>query len=410
MLRKHIAHLLAPNNVDGGGQPAPQAMPDTIGSWMKGLDEPALSDAPPADPPDDTKGKEPKDDASKTNPDVRVDAALGDGKTPPAKPADKPAVKPEEDKLPRTAQEWAKFKQARKEREEALTKEKEELAGKIKELQASFASTATITPEQQKELERLKGEVEEYSKRLQIVDVQSHPKFQAYFQKKTDEQLALAKSIVGADRAEEVSKLLMMPEGEYKTVKIEQLLADLSTLQQSRLGSVLNALDVVNREKETEITHAKENYQKMQEEQKAAGLQRRQAAEKLFGDTVAAMQDAKAGMAAFQKREGDEKWNAGVDERITRAKELIWGKDVSPDRVMKAALHAAAMPAILESHQRLHDENQKLQAQVAELQAAKPGLEGGTPPKNSEGMQRMEVRRGMSPQEVTAAWAKSLPD
>ena len=270
-----------------------------------------------------------------------------------------------------------------------------------------------MPPDIKAEVDRLKKENEEYSARLAVVDVVSHPKFQAYFKGKVDEQIELAKEIVGNEKAETVAKVLLAPDSDYKNLQIEEIVNELTPLQQMRFGPILNSLKMIEREKASEIAKANESKTKLAAESATKTEKVLAENKRIFADVVKSMQDPKNGMAVYQMRDGDEKWNAGVKSRIAQVEKILFGApDIKPQDVVKHAMNAAAFPVLLDSYrsdlEAKDGEITKLKAQVAELTAAQPTKggtssgEGGSEPTAARSL------RGMTPQEAAAAWMKNL--
>lgn len=407
-----------------------QGAPDISFEGSRDAKPPAAAPAPP--PKKEEEEAEPAPEpaaAPKPAPEAKA----------PAKAPEKPAAAPEkaketteeEEKWPRSAQDWEKFKRKRAERESALRKEISEREAKIADFQtklkeAEEAKAAAAAkepegppPELQKEIERLKKENEEYSKVIAVTEVTSHPKFKAYFERKVNEQLDIAKEIVGGEKAEEVAKLLTSPPSEFRTAKIEEIFNDLAPLQQIQFGPVLNALRLIDREREDAIAKAKEDQTKIAgeraEKQKAA----RTAGQKVFADVVKTMQDPKEGSPVYQFRktadgQEDTDWNNGVKERIKLAESLLFGDGkMTQQELVRHTMNAAAFPTLLKAYQADVAEKdgqiEKLQAQVKALSAAQPvtGKSTEAAP-GSDNSQPPSPKRNMNPFEISAQWAKSM--
>lgn len=348
-----------------------------------------MTDAPP-EPPKDTNG---------TPPEPKPDMGTTD------KVAE-PAGEPGEEKWPRTATEWKKFKEARKERETQLTGELDLTRKQIKEMEAKLASASnSVDP---KELDVLKKERDELSERLRLTAVERHPDFQRHFDSKINAQLELAKRIVGPEKADAAIRLLKSEDGAWKDQQIEELVADLPPLKQSQIGGVLNALAEINTNKAGVLSNAKEHYDKLMGEQKAQEKQRVATFQKAFSDALTKAQDPKDGIVVFQKREGDEAWNQGVEQRIKAATELLSGQP-NPGQIVEAALNAVSFSAVLEHAKAIHTENQTLRAQIAELSKASPKIEGKQPEAGNDGeTKKIQFNSSMNPMEASREFFKAL--
>lgn len=423
-----------------------EQQPTGLADWMKSIGtieevfEPPAAPAAAATPPP----KEEKPDAGKTNDGQAGNSPPANDKTPTpaaapapdagpkpadavppasAKPAEGQTPKPEEgeEQWPRTNPDWEKFKAKRKEREEALKKDITTREATIAELQAAKKAledqiSSAATKDKDPAFERLKEENQALTERIMALDVTQDPRFTAYFENKTNAQFELAKRVVGADKADELVKALKMPDTEdlreIKEATIEEIMGNLSPIQQSRIGAVLNNLEGIRSERESEIAKARDFKDKAKAKEEEARASFAKVQEKAFTDVLSKLQDEKSGSFFYREKAGDTEWNKGVKQRIDIAKALFSGKGVRPEDVVNAAFTAVAYPSLLASYKedmKLKDsEISKLQEQVKSLSAAQPnkgtsgeGANGAEPP-------GLTLKPGMSPSEATAAFAKSI--
>lgn len=337
----------------------------------------------------------------------------------PEPPKPDPAAPPVEgkddpEKWPRNAKDWDAFKAKRKEREDALTKERDGIKAELESSRKEFDALKKQGPSP--ELEALKKERDELSDRLRIADVENHPKFKTYFDNKTNAQVDLAKRLVGTDRAARMEELLKMPDGAYKDQQLEEFVSDLSAVKQSQIGSVLTNLENIRQEKEREIGHARENRDRISAEakltQENSAKERVATLNKAFEDGVNRVTDKTNGLFMYQKRDGDDEgskvWNAGVDERVAKAKSVMFGQN-PPEFIVNTILSSVATPALLQEITSNRKEIESLQAQVKSLSAAGPKVPsgGGTKPADSA-IPPAGAKPGSSPSEAIRGWAGDM--
>lgn len=326
---------------------------------------------------------------------------------------------PGEEKWPRTSADWDKFKKVRKEREESLRKEIQTREERIKELTTKYQEVEKKANEVKSvdpEVDRLKKINDELTNRIMVLDVTQDPRFQTYFENKTQAQIQLAKNIVGAEKADAIAKALQLPNtpeyNDLKNTQIEELIADLSPLQQGRISSVLNILDEIGLERQAEIAKAGQHKGTIAEKNKETQAKAIAARDKMLSDAIMKVQDEKEGMAIFQMRDGDEQWNGGVAERIATARKLLTGDGAKPAEIVQAAFHAAAFPAVLEAYkadmQSRDEQIEKLEAQVKAMSAAQPKKGGSPTPAPGEEPQGVPVKIGMSPHDAAQNFVRSL--
>jgi hypothetical protein len=354
----------------------------------------AEADTKPTPTPDaPTKDVSPASSAA-AQPDI-ADPAIKDGK-----PAE-----PDADKWPRKADDWKQFREARdrgfKERDEKIST----LSKQIEELNTRTAEATTG-----KELESLRKERDELSDKIAMLNVVEHPKFKAYYDGKRQEQIAVAKSVLG-DKAVEFEQLMAMPDGVFKDQQLEAMVADLGPISQGRVGAILNNITTLEAEKQSQIANWKQNRDAMQieeEKQKQATLAKQQeTTRQLTAEFDAAMlkvQDKTEGLAAFQKR-GDPEWDAAVDNRIEYAKVLFSGK-VDKAGAFQAILNAASFDGVASQALALQQEVVRLNGVIKSMQAANPTINPG----GSSGAvsSEDELKPGMRPDALTGAFFKNL--
>ncbi len=142
----------------------------------------------------------------------------------------------------------------------------------------------------------------------------------------------LAKDAVGKDKAAQVEKLLLMPDGEARNDALEAIAAELSPLKQGQLANALTEWRKAEAEKTAELARAGESWEKLQSDEKARGetsqkqnIQKRQA----VADT--ALKIAK-GFDAFKTIEGDDAHNAEIAGNEAFVKSFFLGK--VPDNIL----------------------------------------------------------------------------
>lgn len=384
---------------------------DAIQGWIGGLGN-LVEEPPKEERKDDGQSLEPK--GTETAPVAGADGKQPDAPVKPepsVTPAEKPAATKPTDtdaltdptKWPRSAQQWKEYKeQFRREKEELqsqVTKASDELTALRKKLEEPRAPDPS--------LDLLKKERDELSERLRISAIERHPKFEAYFGNRVKQQIELAKTLVGPDNAEAVAKILTLPDSEYKSSRLEDIMGNFTPLQQAQFGGVLNSLAAIEIERQGEISKAREHYDQMQASEKTA---REQQVATLKSSFENAALEAQKTNPVFQKREGDNAWNTSVEKRLEQAKMLFTGEGARPEQVIKACLDAAALPAVLEGYQAILSENEQLKAQVASLSKASPTVGTATTQPTTPPSQHARLSPGMRPDAAVTEWMKGLTE
>lgn len=395
----------------------------------------ALGNHPNANAPADKSGDEATANAdkqrlaaeSKAAEDAKAHAAAKTEADDKSKKETEPAG---EEKWPRSGADWEKFRAKRKQEREQLEKEiktRDEniaaLQGQIREAKEASEKAGEVPPQAKGEIERLQKLVDEMSSRIRRMDVTQEPRFEAHFKSRIDDEISVAKQILGEEKGKAFEEIVNIPDHpslrEYKRGKMDDLLSELGPYESGAISNVTTSLLKIERERQGEIAKEKQHAETLKLEseskQKTTAKQNEVMREKLFGEAVSSAKDAKTGLAVYQEREGDAEWNKGVEQRTAAAKRLLFGgKDVKPEEVARAALHAAAFPAILEAYQadrkRWDTEIATLQEQVKKMTAAQPGKGGALskPQSDEAGKTGSSVKDGMNPFEASKAFAQDM--
>ncbi len=326
----------------------------------------------------------------------------------------------EGDKWPRSSADWKAFIKVRDEnykKRDARIKELEgTLAERDKALKGLPADPAAFETLKQ-ERERFATEAKDLGERLRLAAIESHPRFKAYYDGKVAAQVELAKRVVGADKAAGIEEALRMPDSGYKSARLEELSADLSPVQASRLGGVLNAIEEIEADRRGEVARAKTDFEAAQAkataEQTATRQRTNEEAAARFDAVVKQASDPKDGLAMFQTRDGDEAWNKEVKARIEGAKATLFGGAGAPSQeaMMKKALLAEAFPALLDSYSTMLTELAAVKAQVDKLTNATPTVQSRTATNGERGgAAPAQSKPGSRPMEVAADWIRGLKE
>lgn len=306
----------------------------------------------------------------------------------PDKPATPPPVStppaeddaPPTDLSPKANTAWQKHKLARESAEKRAT-EQQARADKAmtdyetakKELEAARNGAP---PE---ELARLKKERDEYETIVQQINVEAHPKFQAYFGAKLDGIKADVLAAAG-DKANSIMEIIQQPDGERKREMLIQAMSELDPIAQQEVVAANASYRRMNQERQNEITKSKENYTKTVEDRKAQGerhqseMKARQDA--LFKGKLTEFTDKEKGLPVFREIEGDAKWNAEVKQNLAAVEKLVTGQN-KPEELLEAAffaVHGMRSQRLLEAS---GAEIANLRKQIADLTAAAPKPPGG---------------------------------
>lgn len=264
----------------------------------------------------------------------------------------------------------------------AKAKERNEFESKLKTATEEIEKlkNAPKVPGDPAELEALKKERDLLSDRLKELDVERHPKFQTYFDNKTNAVLAEAKKVGGTEFGDKIANLLKLPDSEYRTAQLGEILSQLPPLNQGRLVKVLSDMEAVQSEKGVELAKARENYDKIQkaEREQAQKSQQEQRA-KIDQALDRQIAEAQKAIPLFQKRDGDDKWNKSVDDRLNNARNSL-KNGLDEESLARALIWAQVAPEILQDALAKAQDISSLQKELSSFKSATPKPGSGESP------------------------------
>lgn len=299
----------------------------------------------------------------------------------PTNPKPETAVAPTEEAVPehikssKAAEDW----KAQRRR----IKELEPLAAKAREYETELTKLKTAPPatdEFKPKYEEAAKKLDEYQKLVRAADLANDPEFKTYFESKTKTLVGMAKSTVTTEQQAVVDKWLTRPESDARTAALEEVVTEIGMLRGQKLAAIINDVDRLHLERETELTKARENWDQLMDKRgklTAAQQERTKAeADDAFSRALKSTKDKEKGLMLFQEREGDEGWNKAVKEREELARNIFKG-DLSVDDRAKAAIWAADGAGERELAALLAKENAALKAELTAMKSGTPSPELG---------------------------------
>ena len=261
------------------------------------------------------------------------------------------------------------FKLIKQERDEAKRRI-EELSGKVSELEEKASSSD--------EYDRLKSEFDELSELVSLSNLERHPKFKKQFTEPINSQIERATIYVPEEQRQELVRILKMPASPKRADALDELTGELPASRQAYIQSAVNRIDEIAHERDDQLQSSRASYEKMiaeeQEGNEAQIAKRNKALERSFSTML---NEAQENIPIYQTREGDDEWNAGVQERVGLARKILMEQNSFEDAAT-AALWAASGGALVEQNAGLVEHNRRLQAQINKLKGAEPEAAGAS--------------------------------
>lgn len=269
----------------------------------------------------------------------------------------------------------------------AAQKERDDLAAKIKEFEVRGTDDKTKF-----KLEQLEKDLSERDSELERLAFERSPRFQKQFVAREQATVARAKqALVDAGGDAALLDEILAAKGPRRFALLDELDTQSASARQY-LITALSEHDAIQSEKAAALGESRERLTQWQNEdkaqQEAAASQRTVEMKKLLDRTII---ETATEFEPFRKVEGNDKWNAEVDERIAEVHRIAVGESTEKEIVQKIARGVAA-DRIHQMFRTVRDENTKLKERIASLEAAQPGAGGRAPAINGNADETPEQR------------------
>lgn len=315
---------------------------------------------------------------------------------------------PDPAKPPKNKQHWNGFLAARSVEFKRRDDEIANLRSEMKKL----GEQASKLPADDPEKESLKKEREELSRQLWTVSRERHPDFKKRYDNEIEARKSDIERLVGGADGKKIANLVARPDYDGKKEAIKELLADVDEMDRPLVRQAWHEIEKLHSARERELNVSKEEFDQMLKEHEGKQKAQEQATVKkhramidqMFDKELNGFRDKEKGLAEFQEKDGDDKWNAALKENLAEAKKALYG-DGTPEGAIKAMLRNAVFDSIKADRDSLREKNKELEVQLAALTKAAPGLRL---PGNPTGMPaRPQMTVATTPQEAMKIWLKS---
>lgn len=260
----------------------------------------------------------------------------------------------------RSSKDFKKIKEDRDNTRMELDSLKEKLSG----LENSDVNDA---------LKSVKEERDSLSDQLRLAAIERHPQFQREYEAKIEGAVNQAKKLAPEGAETRLAELVKAEESQHRANGLEEIMVEMTTTEQAKLGALLARVDEVRGDREAALSDADSTYQRLM----ATETERREAhladTNKVF-DTVA--KKASDGLELYQLRDGDDAWNSEVQQRVETARN-IFGGDNDAGALAEASLWAATGPKYREILGEVMEVNRRLREQLKEQSGASPAVASG---------------------------------
>ena len=311
---------------------------------------------------------------------------------PEPKPDPEPAPEPEAktpDPEPETDEQKTNWKALRESKKELEKKVKEseatrtDLVSQIEQLKAELASTSQKFDLE--EFERLKEERQDLSNQLTELDILRSPEVKKARDKIDSEIKDVAKRIGRlAPELDGIEKVLRMDPRE-REITLRDMMSDLDSSTSNRIWTLTDRIELAHQNLEEITTSAQSNLdewkQSKETRQQQEEADRKDHADKLY---LMGLQAAQEQMPEwFALKDGDDKHNKEVSERLSTAKRILFEPAEDHEAVQNGFLGAVGSTALrrekayIEAIASVESERQSLAEKLKAYEDAQPGASSG---------------------------------
>lgn len=271
---------------------------------------------------------------------------------------------------------WDKLKAEK----EAIEKRLQELEPKVKDLEPQAAKVAEL----EKELETLRETAKtaaqykamadkavELEQTLKRVSIKDHPDFKAKYnlpQKRIQENI---KEYLGeTDQSKAYIEAFNLPLSKFRDERLEAAREDMTLSKQATLVAYETQWKDIQKDMDFELNNAEIAAGIYEEQQQKKVGEQNQLKEAIFNE---AEKWARNNLVTYKKVDGQDAFNADIENRVTAAKQLVLGQ-ASPSELAQAALYAVDYPRQAQLIKILSDELTEAKKTIEQFQQSDPGV------------------------------------
>lgn len=177
---------------------------------------------------------------------------------------------------------------------------------------------------------------------IRRLNVTKHPDFIQKFDKPIEDAVAKAKTIVPQEKHALVERLLRLPDSPDRDSDIQSLIETLPPFRQIQFGTIYDqATSAVAARNNALVDEGK--WVEQEEVRQKADQERRVATSKKAAEDAFQKALGTWDASVFGKKEGDEEHNKAAEERLSRARNVLFG-NISPEEIAQVALQSSAIP------------------------------------------------------------------
>jgi hypothetical protein len=255
------------------------------------------------------------------------------------------------------------------------------LKTKVQELQAELEKAKAAPPSSNEEVENLRTQLAEASKKLAVVDYQST----AEFQNKIAKPLARAeddlKSLAAKYKVDEAAlrAALVEPDVAKRSDQLAELSANFNRIDMARFDSSLMELEKLTAQRAEILADAFNRSEQMRKEREIADRTAKENFTKDWTNAVLKAPERLAQSNPIFAPTGDEKWDKELQAAFAQVKNVNIAT-ISNDELATALYQAATLPLTLGLISDLVARSTEQEARIAKLTGTAVPAGGGAPP------------------------------
>lgn len=247
-------------------------------------------------------------------------------------------------------------------------------ASKVTELEKELVTLRETakTAAQYKELAEKAKEYEEIIKRI---DIKEDPSFKAKYNLPRQRIQETIKEYLGdSDQSKAYIDAFNLPLGKFRDERLEAAREEMTLSKQTKLVAYETQWEDINKDMQFELENAEIARGLYDEKRKKEVLEESSKRETIFNE---AEQWARNNLVTYKKADGQDAFNADIEDRVQTAKRIALGQ-ASPQEMAQAAIYAADYPRANRLIQILAEELAEMKKTVSTTQKSDPGVTAKT--------------------------------
>lgn len=259
---------------------------------------------------------------------------------------------------------------------EKMEKDSKEARAKLSEYEKELADLRKRPAANADEIAKIQAERDQFKSQFEVVALELTPEFNQKYAVRQDKVHSALKEVTAPETYAKAAALIQLPESPHKQRLMTEFLEEVTPYEAQEIMAANRELRAINGERNGELANSQAKLGEIVANRQKAQQERQAQLDSLFeAEEKAALSED----PLYQLKQGDSKevveWNESVMERRKVAKAIFRGA-LKPEEMAKTSLKVASFHILTGQLQQERSRVKELEAVVAKIQGAGPGVGG----------------------------------